>query len=202
MLLFCLYQGRFLPDHCSTGIVLSSDCTLATKTDERGANSVAMLSRPTPDDQGGIVITWHLAVGGATFGWVVPDFHPSSESSLVPNGACVSTSGELVGVGAKAIAKLPSGGVPVGSTLSLRFHPTRGTMHARVNGGAAVLCFSDLRSDLVPAVRLHDKGDACTVLSDAANQKLVRDELEHECATVWDVGDCTAQSDLDCDDWS
>ncbi len=63
-----------------------------------------------------------------------------------------------------AITWLPRGEIAEGSTLSLRYDPARGTMHARVDGGDEVLCFDQLDHDLVPAVSLREHGDACAVI--------------------------------------
>jgi hypothetical protein len=36
--------------------------------------------------------------------------------------------------------------------------------YARVNGGAEVLCFTDLRNDLVPAVCLYNNITTCKIV--------------------------------------
>jgi hypothetical protein len=67
-------------------------------------------------------------------------------------------------MGAPALDILPGGTIRNGATLSLRYDPARGTMHARVNGGAEVLCCSGLPDDLVPAVCLQEQGEECAVV--------------------------------------
>ncbi len=94
----------------------------------------------------------------------MPDLDPNTNVAYDVHGSFMSADdGKLRGIGATAIDKLPCGEIPDGGALSLRYDPARGTMHARVNGGAEVLCFTDLRTDLVPAACFIDQGDSCVV---------------------------------------
>ncbi len=99
------------------------------------------------------------------FGWALPDLNPTTNRAFDTHGSFVYVSGgALWGLGTKVPSQLPGGTIAVGATVSLRYDPAQGTMHARVNGGAEVLCFTDLRNDLVPAVCLFDKGDSCAIV--------------------------------------
>ncbi len=119
-------------------------------------------------------MTWHHTSGPLTcYGWAVPDLNPTTDSAYNTHGCFIDTyAGDLWGMGTMAVAELPEGYVPPdgrsvipeGATLSLRYHPTQGTMHARVNKGTERLCFTDLRNDLVPAVCLVGEGDSCSIV--------------------------------------
>ncbi len=130
-----------------------------------------VLTRPAPDEQGNLTVTWRRMGANTCSGWAVPDLDPTTLQAYFTQGSFIDGIGHLYGVGTKVIMALPSGVVVLpggtvrnGATLSLRYDPARGTMHARVNGGAEVLCFTDLRSDLVPAVCLEDRGDSCAIV--------------------------------------
>ncbi len=161
---FFFYQARFFREKCARDIKLSDDLTTSTKTGARSWNASALLTRPSPGADGSFTVTLRRIKFGFWFGWVVPDLNPD-DLSIFAHGSFIDlTDGELKGLGTKAVRKLPSGGIPDGATLSLRYHPAQGTMHARVNGGAEVLCFTDLRNDLVPAVNLVVKGTSCAIM--------------------------------------
>ncbi len=162
--MFIFFQARFLPDQCAAGITLSDDNTVATKTGERSFNTNVVMTRPAPDDQEKLVVTWRLNEGvHMCFGWALPDLDPNTEDAYFNHGSFIDGTGYLFGLGTKVIQRLPSW-IHAGDTLSLRYDPARGTMHARVNGGAEVLCFTDLRNDLVPAVCLIGQGDSCAIV--------------------------------------
>ncbi len=163
---FChFFQARFLPDRCAAGIALSDDNTVATKTGETSYNTNVVLTRPTPDAQGNLTVTWRRLKGNMVYvGWAVPDLNPNSDRAFATHGSFIGLQGYLDGLGSKVIQKLPSGSVSLGDTVSLRYDPARGTMHVRVNGGAEVLCFTDLRNDLVPAVCLWGNNTSCVVV--------------------------------------
>ncbi len=109
-------------------------------------------------------MTWRRTQGGARFGWAVPDLDPDT-NEVSEHGSFIWTgTGEVRGLGVLVTAGLPSGRIPERATLSLRYHPVRGTMHARVDGGAEVVCCTGLRNDLVPAVIMYRQGDACDVV--------------------------------------
>jgi hypothetical protein len=159
-----IYQTRFVREKCARDIELSDDLTMATKTGAQSWIAIALLTRPSPSADGSLTVTLRQIKGRVWFSWAVPDLDPNDIINFT-HGSCIDfEDGELTGLGTKAINKLPSGAIPVGGTLSLRYHPARGTIHARVNGGAEVLCFTDLRNDLVPAVRLFCKGDSCAIV--------------------------------------
>ncbi len=95
----------------------------------------------------------------------MPDLDPNTDRAFATHGSYIDVlHGNLDGLGTKTIQQLPSGSVSQGGTLSLRYDPARGTMHARVNGGAEVLCFTDLRSDLVPAISLWGINTSCAIV--------------------------------------
>ncbi len=124
-----------------------------------------VLTRPAPDDQGNLTVTWRLIkVIGSIIGWAVPDLDPNSNCAFMGHCSYIFGEAYLGGLGTQVIQRLPSGRIFDGDTVSLRYHPARGTMHARVNGGAEVLCFTDLRNDLVPAICLFGKGESCAIV--------------------------------------
>jgi hypothetical protein len=168
-----LGQGVFNPLECAAGIAISDDHTVATKTWVASFDTNVMLTRPAPDSKGRLTLTWRHVKGENTyFGWAVPGLNPNTDAAIKSHGSFVwARTGSLYGLGTKALMKLPSGGIPVGATLSLRYDPTLGTMHARTIDGAEILCFTDMRSDLVPAVCLWDKGDSCATVNDVSSQE-------------------------------
>ena len=147
------------------GITLSDDNTVATKTGEGSSDAKVMLTRPAPDDKGNLIMTWRRTKGG-TFGWALPDLDPDTDLAYGTDGSFICANGSLYGLGIQTRQELPGGtsAIPLGAALSLRYHPAHGTMHARVNGGVEVLCFTDLRNDLVPAVKLYKEGASCAVV--------------------------------------
>jgi hypothetical protein len=152
-------QARFRGDACAAGISLSADRITATKTDAGGSwTTNVLLTRPSPGADGSLVVTWRHEAGGHTmYGWALPDLNPTTDRAFETHGSFVyAVNGALWGLGTKG-STLPGGAIPVGATLSLRYDPARGTMHARVNGGAEHPCFTDLRNDLVPAVCLYNQ---------------------------------------------
>ncbi len=124
-----------------------------------------LLTRPAPDDQGNLTVTWRLIKGdNSCFGWAVPDLDPNTRDTHHSHGSFINGSGDFFGLGTQVIGELPNGVFPSGGLLSLRYDPAQGTMHARVNGGAEVLSFTDLRNDLVPAVCLIFQGESCAIV--------------------------------------
>ncbi len=159
-----MYQTRFVREKCARDIEISDDLITATKNNDHSWNTIALLTRPSPNADGSLTVTLRQIKGRVWFSWAVPDLDPN-EFAIFSHGSFIDfVDGELMGLGTKAINKLPSGAIPDGGTLTLRYYPVRGTMHARVNGGAEVLCFTDLRNDLVPAVCLVNKGDSCAIV--------------------------------------
>ena len=161
----CIYQTRFVRETCARGIELSDDLTTATKTAALSWNTNVLLTRPSPGVDGSLVVTWRHAAGASTmFGWAVPDLNPTTDNAYSTHGSFVyAVTGNLFGLGTKG-SNLPGGTIPAGSTVSLRYDPARGTMHARVNGGAEHPCFTDLRNDLVPAVCLYNQNATCAIV--------------------------------------
>jgi hypothetical protein len=147
------------------GITLSVCNTVASKTGRYGDEaSNVLLTRPAQDSRGCFVVTWRHTKGMMNyFGWVVPNLDPNTNAAFQTHGSFVSSfRGYLHGLGTKTE---PIGVIPVGATLSLRYDPALGTMHARVNDKEEELCFTDLRNDLVPAVCLVNSGDSCAIVS-------------------------------------
>ncbi len=98
------------------------------------------------------------------FGWALPDLNPTTNAAFNTHGSFVyAYNGTVHGLGTKG-STLPGGDIPVRGNISLRYHPARGTMHARVNGGAEHACFTGLRDDLVPAVCFYDQNATCTIV--------------------------------------
>ena len=159
------FQARFLPDQCAAGITLSADRITATKTAANCFNTNVLLTRPPPGADGSLVVTWRHGAGVNTmFGWALPDLNPTTDRAFDTHGSFVYTSGGgLYGLGTKG-STLPGGDIPLGATVSLRYDPARGTMHARVNGGAEHPCFTGLRNDLVPAVCLYNQNATCAIV--------------------------------------
>ncbi len=119
-----------------------------------GHYTSAVMTRPAADADGRLTVTWHQSKHGPStcFGWAVPDLDPNVDKAFRTHGSFVGAYfGELFGLGIHVIRWLPSHAIR-DDTLSLRYDPVAGTMHARVNDGPDVLCFTDLRDDLVPAV--------------------------------------------------
>ncbi len=161
-----LTQARFRADACAAGITLSADRITATKTAATSGNTNVLLTRPPPGADGSLVVTWRRGAGTAEvmFGWAVPDLNPIAEYACKTHGSFVyAVNGTLWGLGTKD-GNLPGGALPAGGTISLRYDPARGTMHARVNGGAEVLCFTRLRNDLVPAVYFYGQNATCSLV--------------------------------------
>ena len=125
-----------------------------------------LLTRPTPGADGSLVVTWRHAAGANTlFGWALPDLNPTTNGAYSNHGSFVHAyDGSLWGLGTQVISTLPGGAIPVGATVSLRYDPARGTMHARVNGGAEHPCFTGLRNDLVPAVCFLEQNATCAIV--------------------------------------
>jgi hypothetical protein len=166
-----VFQARFLPDQCATGIELSDDNMVATKTRPRGYDTIVLLTRPAPDALGSFTTTWRLNSDRfLSLGYALPDMDPNLYWAVVTHGSFVNSQGRLGGLGTKFTGvfpgQLPGGKLAYGSTLSLRYDPLQGTMHARVNSDDEVLCFTDLRDDLVPAVCLVDRGASCTIVDE------------------------------------
>ena len=138
---------------------------VATKTGKWNLDTYVMMTRPAPDEQGNLIVTWRRQKGG-TFGWALPDLDPDTGQAHATDGSFICANGTLYGSGTRARQELPGGtsAFSVGARLSLRYDPARGTMHARVNGGGEVLCFTGLRNDLVPAVKLYKEGASCAVV--------------------------------------
>ena len=111
------------------------------------------------------MVTWRLIKGdnSAYFGWAVPDLNHNTDDAYIRHGSFIGDTGHLCGLATQVIQQLPSGSVSLGGTVSLRYDPVRGTMHARINDGAEVLCFTDLRNDLVPAVCLMSNNASCAI---------------------------------------
>ena len=98
------------------------------------------------------------------FGWALPDLNLTTNGAYNTHGSFVYVSGgTLYGLGTKG-STLPGGAIPLGAAVSLRYDPTRGTMHARVNGGAEHPCFTGLRNDLVPAVCFYEQNATCAIV--------------------------------------
>jgi hypothetical protein len=107
----------------------------------------------------------HVAGGNTMYGWAQPTLSATDSNSYNSYASCIYTSGgTLYGLGTKKIPNLPTSSIPVGATLALRYNPAQGTLHARVNGSAEVLCFSGLANNLVPVVILYGPGDSCVVV--------------------------------------
>ena len=140
-----------------------------------------VLTRPTPDDQGNLTVTWRCTQGVNTcVGWAVPDLDPNTDCAYRSHGSFISVSGILFGLGTQAIQELPSCGILEGGTLSLRYNPARGTLYTRANEGVEVLCFTNLRNDLVPAVVLaYPKSSCVIVVCCISHEKRPLHELEY-----------------------
>ncbi len=189
------FQVRFRPDRCAAGIVLSDDNRVATKTSEWSYDTNVVLTRPAPDDKGNLTVNWRFTGGrkgvalSMWFGWAVPDLDPNTEDPILNHGSFISDIGSLSEsgtLGRTMVGTLPmrTVGLPralvevVGvhgmiCTLSLRYDPHQGTIHARFNGApyggfvgddSEVLCFTDLRNDLVPAVFFCGKDASCEIV--------------------------------------
>ncbi len=155
---------RFRADACAAGISLSADRITATKTAGYSQNTNVLLTRPPPGADGSLVVTWRHGAGThIMFGWALPDLNPTTNDAYSNHGSFVyADNGYLYGLGHGST--VPGGRIAVGATLSLRYDPARGTMHARVNGGAEHLCFTSLRNDLVPAVCFYDQNATCAIV--------------------------------------
>ena len=144
--------------------MLSKDNDKAIKLGATGWNTSVLLTRPSPNADGSLTVTFRRIKGAFYWGWAVPDLDPTDGAART-NGSFVNFSdGELYGLGTKVIEMLPNGEIPDGGTLSLRYDPARGTMHARVNGGAEHPCFTGLRNDLVPAVCFYEQNATCAIV--------------------------------------
>jgi hypothetical protein len=165
MCVFLSFQARFLPGQCAAGIFLSDGNTVATKTSKDSFNTNVVLHRPAFDEQRDLTVTWCRKGANMYVGWAMRDLDPNTRDAYRTHGSFIDfLDGKLTGLGTTVVERLPNGGIPEGGTLSLRYNPARGTMHARVNDGDEVFCFIGLRNDLVPAINIVFKGDSCTIV--------------------------------------
>jgi hypothetical protein len=161
-------QARFRPDVCAVGIILSSDqttATLSTKKKENVWNTNVLLTRPPRGADGSYVVTWRHGGVDALYGWASPDLDPNTKDVYNTHASVVNAhDGTLHSGLGQPGSTLPGGKIAVGATLSLRYAPAQGMMHARVNGGDEHACFTSLPDDLVPAVCFFAQNNTCSIV--------------------------------------
>ena len=101
-------------------------------------------------------------------GWGSPTIDPNAENIYSNGTICylyLPKGNLLYGLaGSNKASGLPVG-LQVGGTLTLRFHPGNGTIHAAVDAGAQVQIISGItQRDLVPIVMFFNQNDQVSVV--------------------------------------
>jgi hypothetical protein len=167
-----MFQARFQTDACAAGITLTNSFfalsnatgkTTATKSGSASWSTAVLMSRPPPDENGCLKVTWKHTTGTHTmFGWAQPDLDPNTKDAYNTHGSFVyACNGTMRGLGSKG--RNLNGQIPQGSAVSVRYDPARGTMYVRVDDDVEVAGFTGgMANNLVPAVILYDKDDSTT----------------------------------------
>ena len=104
-------------------------------------------------------------------GWGFPTIDPGGLNvHRLPNAqgcfwfAATGSNNTLWGIGKSgAPSGLPV--LAVGQTVTMRYHPANGTIHASINGGAETLLYSGItQRDLVPVVCFRDASDQVSLV--------------------------------------
>ena len=87
-------QAHFVLAQCAPDIVLTDDLTTATKMGPSNTKTSVVLTRPSPDAQGSLTVTWRHTKGRYTrFGWALPTLDPTADRVYNSHGCFIGAHG-------------------------------------------------------------------------------------------------------------
>ncbi len=177
-------QVRFRsdPEKCPQQVTLSNGHTTARITSGGGVWDINLLcTLPGPAPDGSVAVKFRLdhIANGMFLGWGSPAIDPNAKSVYNSGSVCYfyfacpdvgkgNSAGhnKLFGLGTSTKPSgLPAPGLQVGGTLTLRYHPAHGTIHAAIDDGAPVQIYGGItQRDLVPIVSFFMQNDQVSLL--------------------------------------
>jgi hypothetical protein len=165
---------RFNADKCAKGIKLSADGRTATLTEAGAKNNIVLGAWPSEAAaDGSFEVTFTIGSGSHYYG--------IGQSDLSPNGYHYGRCGMVWSVNGRVETFLPArkqleewkamSQAKTGDLLTLIYQPggsetSTGSLHGRLNGGDAVLLYTGLAHNLVPALALDGVGASVSIGGD------------------------------------